>query len=107
MFTTVQDLGRPGHGPLGVSQSGAADSVSLRIGNLLVGNPEGAAALEMTILGGAFVFPEGGVVALTGSDFCASIPMDAACEIKPGEVVKTGSTKTGARCYLCVRGGIT
>jgi biotin-dependent carboxylase-like uncharacterized protein len=111
MFTTVQDLGRPGYGPLGVSRSGAADPVSLRIGNILVGNPEGAAALEMTLLGGTFAFPDGGVVALAGSDFGATlnsvpIPMHEAVELKPGEVVKTGPTKSGARCYLCVRGGI-
>jgi antagonist of KipI len=106
MFTTVQDLGRPGYGPLGVSRSGAADPVSLRIGNLLVGNPENAAALEMTLLGGTFVFPEGGVVALAGSDFGATIPLHMACDLQPGEVLKTGSTKSGARCYLCVRGGI-
>ena len=47
LFTTVQDLGREGFGPIGVSASGAADPVSLRIGNRLVGNPQGAAGLEM------------------------------------------------------------
>ena len=45
LLTTVQDLGRPGFGAMGVSASGAADRVSLRIGNRLVGNPHGAAAL--------------------------------------------------------------
>lgn len=69
MFTTVQDLGRYGYGPLGVSPSGAADPISLRLGNLLVGNPENTAALEMTLLGGTFLFPDGGIVALAGSDF--------------------------------------
>ena len=59
MFTTVQDLGRYGYGPIGVSPSGAADPIALRIGNLLVGNPESAAALEMTLIGGTFVFPGG------------------------------------------------
>ncbi len=106
MFTTVQDLGRPGYGPLGVSRSGAADPVSLRIGNLLVGNLENAAALEMTLLGGTFAFPEGGMVALSGSDFGATIPLHTAWELQPGEVLKSGPTKNGARCYLCIRGGI-
>src|SRR6266478_7882589 len=49
LLTTVQDLGREGFGPLGVSPSGAADAVALRIGNRLVGNEEGAAGLEMTL----------------------------------------------------------
>ncbi len=111
MFTTVQDLGRFGYGPLGVSPSGAADPMALRIGNLLAGNSESAAALEMTLLGGTFVFPEGGVAVLTGSDFGATIdgqpaPMWTAVEIRPGQMLRTGPTKSGARCYLCVAGGI-
>src|SRR5437588_11829973 len=68
LLTTVQDLGREGYGPLGVSPSGAADAVSLRTGNRLLGNAEGEAGLEMTLLGGTFAFPEGAVVALAGSD---------------------------------------
>jgi len=111
MFTTVQDLGRYGYGPLGVSPSGAADPIALRIGNLLVGNLESAAALEMTLLGGTFLFPEGGVVALAGSDFGPAIDgialaMWTACEIRPGQTLRTGPTRSGARCYLCVQGGI-
>jgi antagonist of KipI len=68
LLTTVQDLGRVGYGPLGVSPSGAADPVALRLGNLLVGNEPGAAALEMTLVGGSFLFPDGAVVALAGAD---------------------------------------
>ena len=152
MFTTVQDLGRYGYGPLGVSPSGAADPISLRIGNLLVGNPENTAALEMTLLGGTFLFPDGGLVALAGSDFGPAllsnptrqgrdpllgdslpssptrqggdlllgdslpssptrqggdaIPMHAPFDIPPGGILKTGPSRNGARCYLCVAGGI-
>jgi len=111
MFTTVQDLGRYGYGPIGVSPSGAADPISVRIGNLLVGNPETAAALEMTLLGGTFVFPDGGLVALAGSDFGstvdgATVPLWKAIEIRPGQTLRTGPTRSGARCYLCAAGGI-
>lgn len=107
MFTTVQDLGRPGYGPMGVSASGAADAVSLRVGNLLVGNREGAAALEMTLSGGTFAFPQGGVVALTGSDMGAGLPLWTACTLEPGDMLRFGASLTGARSYLCVRGGIS
>ena len=69
LFTTVQDLGREGFGPMGVSASGAADAISLRIGNRLAGNAEGAAALEMTLVGGTFVFERDAVIAVTGADF--------------------------------------
>jgi len=111
LFTTVQDLGRQGFGPMGVSPSGAADAVSLRVGNRLVGNAEGAAGLEMTLLGGTFAFPDGAVLALAGSDFGAtldtkSVQLWTAFEAKPGQTLKLGPTQTGARCYLCVRGGI-
>jgi antagonist of KipI len=111
LFTTVQDLGREGFGAMGVSPSGAADAVSLRVGNRLVGNAAGAAGLEMTLLGGTFAFPDGAVVALAGSDFGATLdgkPAElwATFEMKPGQVLKMGPTRTGARCYLCVQGGI-
>jgi antagonist of KipI len=111
LFTTVQDLGREGFGPIGVSPSGAADPVSLRLGNRLVGNAEGAAGLEMTLLGGAFLFPEGTVVALAGSDFGATldrVPVDpwTSVEARSGQTLHLGPTRSGARCYLCVQGGI-
>jgi antagonist of KipI len=111
LFTTVQDLGREGFGPMGVSASGAADAVSLRIGNQLVGNAEGAAGLELTLLGGTFAFPDGAVVALAGSDFGATldgkpVEMWTSFEAKPGQTLRLGPTRSGARCYLCVRGGI-
>lgn len=111
LLTTVQDLGREGCGLLGVSASGAADAISLRLGNRLTGNAEGAAALEMTLLGGTFAFPDGAVVALTGSDFGATlegnpVEMWTAFEAKPRQVLRVGPTRSGARCYLCVRGGI-
>jgi biotin-dependent carboxylase-like uncharacterized protein len=101
LFTTVQDLGRPGYAHLGVSLSGAADELALRIGNLLVGNPENAAALEMPAVGGTFVFDSDTVVALTG----------ATCEAEMWRPFRTrrvrvGWLSDGARAYLCVRGGI-
>jgi antagonist of KipI len=111
LLTTVQDLGREGFGPMGVSPSGAADAISLRVGNRLVGNPEGSAALEMTLLGGTFVFPDGAVLALTGSDFGAtlggaSVPTWTSLEARRGQTLRMGPTRSGARCYLCVHGGI-
>ena len=111
LLSTVQDLGREGFGPLGVSASGAADAISLRLGNRLVGNAEGAAALEMTLLGGTFLFPKGAIIALTGSDFAATLDgsplaLCTSVEVKPGQTLRAGSTLSGARCYLCVQGGI-
>jgi antagonist of KipI len=111
IFTTVQDLGREGFGTMGVSASGAADPISLRIGNRLVGNPEGAAALEMTLVGGAFRFERAAVIAVTGADFGPSLdgvamPIWTPIEIRESETVRFGASRSGARAYLCVRGGI-
>jgi antagonist of KipI len=111
LLSTVQDLGREGFGPFGVSPSGAADPISLRLGNRLVGNAEGAAGLEMTLLGGTFVFPGGAVIAVTGSDFGATLDGEplhlwASVEAKAGQTLRVGSTRSGARCYLCIQGGI-
>jgi antagonist of KipI len=104
--TTVQDLGRFGWAHFGVSASGAADALALRAGNLLVGNAENAAALEMTLAGGVFEFEHAAVIALTGSDFGAGLPMWSAVEVGAGETVRCGPTRSGARCYLAVRGGL-
>ncbi len=111
LLTTVQDLGREGFGPMGVSACGAADPVALRLGNRLVGNVESSAGLEMTLLGGTFIFPQGAVVAMTGSDFAATldgapVEMWTSVKVNPGQTLRLGHTLSGARCYLCVQGGI-
>ncbi len=104
--TTVQDLGRFGYAHMGVSASGAADPFAFRAANLLVGNAENAAALEMTLVGGTFEFETAAVIALTGSDFAAGPPLWRPVELQAGAVVKCGATRAGARCCLAVRGGI-
>ncbi|HEY3739011.1 MAG TPA: biotin-dependent carboxyltransferase family protein [Bryobacteraceae bacterium] len=107
LFTTVQDLGRNGFAHLGVSPAGAADPLALRIGNRLMGNLDVAAAIEMTLQGGRYEFDCDAAVALTGANFeHASIPMWRALKIQRGAVIEIGGAKTGARGYLCVRGGI-
>ena len=111
LLTTVQDLGRQGFGPLGVSPSGAADPTALRLGNRLLGNAEGAAALEMTLLGATLLFPEGAIVSLAGADFGAELdgvplPLWSSVEVGRGQTLHAGATRSGARCYLCVGGGI-
>lgn len=111
LLTTVQDLGRVGYGPMGVSPSGAADAVALRLGNLLVGNECGAAALEMTLTGGSFAFPSGAVVALTGADFgatldCQPLEMWTPHAVMPGGRLTLSATKNYARGYLAVAGSI-
>jgi antagonist of KipI len=108
--TTVQDFGREGFGVLGISASGAADTVALRLGNLLLENKAGAPALEMTLTGGTFLFPDGAVICLAGANFDAQVEGQALelwrpHAILPGKRVAFGATRDYARCYLCVAGG--
>jgi biotin-dependent carboxylase-like uncharacterized protein len=110
-LTTVQDLGRPGLAELGVPRSGAADRGSLRLANRLVGNPEGAAALEVT-LGGLVVRAAGALtVAITGADCPVlrdgrTVSRNAVVELPDGAVLALGWAGTGLRGYLAVRGGL-
>lgn len=109
--TTVQDLGRPGLAALGVPRSGAADRGALRLANRLLGNPESAAAFEVT-LGGLVVRAERGLwlsvtgapgpVLVDGSDVGSS----HAFTVGPGGLVEVGMPRAGLRTYLAVRGGL-
>ncbi|MEE5154345.1 urea carboxylase [Pseudomonas alliivorans] len=111
--TSVQDYpGRLGYWAVGVPPSGPMDSRALRQGNLLLGNAEGCAALEITMSGPLLRFNTDAVVAVTG----ASIPLTLdgeSCPMNTTLLVKAGSTLAlgtiagaGARSYLCVRGGL-
>ena len=109
-FTTVQDRGRYGFAHLGISPAGAADALSLRIANLLVGNDEYAPALEMTLVGATLEFEESAIVAVSGANFdCRVGPKwlhaHTAIEVPAGAVLQCGSTTDGARSYLAVQGG--
>ena len=111
LLTTVQDLGRPGFGALGVPSGGAADAHALRLGNLLLGNDEAAAALEVTLAGPELVFEEDALVVLAGAPFAATldgevVPTWSATRVRSGGRLALGRAISGARGYLCVQGGI-
>ncbi len=109
--TTIQDLGRNGYSHYGVSSSGAADDLSFRLGNLIVGNKENLAAIEMTLLGGDYKFDIDANISLTGSKFDAKIEGESLhfyknIPIQSGQLLSIGQSLQGSRCYLAVRGGI-
>ncbi len=109
--TTVQDAGRFGFAHLGVSPAGAADNIAFRFGNLLVGNENNEAALEMTLIGGAFEFQANSIIAVTGAD-CSpaldeeTIPLWTSIFVRAGETLRCQAMRDGARSYLAVNGGI-
>ena len=111
LLTTVQDLGRPGLAHLGVPTAGAVDRRAFALANRLVGNPAGAAALEITVAGPELELETGGWVALTGGRAEATLdgrpfPMDVAVRTSAGQVLAVGQLTSGLRAYLAVRGGI-
>lgn len=111
LLTTVQDLGRAGFRALGVPAGGALDGVSLRVANLLVGNLEGAGALEVTLRGPSLRFQADGVVALAGAPGPLTLdgvpaPFCAPLTVRAGQLLQLGALQSGARAYLAVRGGL-
>jgi len=112
LLTTVQDLGRPGYAALGVPRSGALDAPALRLANRLVGNPEGAAALESTLTGCALRCAVPVFAAVTGAPGPVTVdgrpvPFGAPFAVPAGAVVELGAATTGLRGYLAVSGGFT
>lgn len=111
-FTTVQDEGRFGYQEYGVTPSGPMDDRAFRIANILVGNPQGEGALEITFKGPELVFDQDNVIAVTGSDMQPSvnnqrIPMYAAVAVHAGDVLRFGfAAGGGCRGYIAFAGGL-
>lgn len=110
-LATVQDLGRPGFGHLGVPSGGAADAGSLIQANELVGNVAGAAGLEFTLGRAVLRFGCDAVVAVTGAAAAVTVGDGAAgygtaLRVPAGAVLRIGAPPAGLRTYLAVRGGI-
>ena len=115
-MTTVQDLGRRGYGRHGVSKSGAADNISLRLGNSLVGSLSNSAGLEVAMGGLQLKCIERPVViALTGADCGASVTrsmlpgappesilINHTVSLRPGDILSMGYAKDGARGYVSI-----
>ncbi len=114
-FTTVQDVpGRTGYWHVGVPPNGPMDDLSHRLANQVVGNDEGAAALELTTSGPTLRFPDGGVIALGGAPMSfrldgVMMPPWVPVTVPPGGTVEIGSVAIGVpglRSSLGIRGGI-
>jgi antagonist of KipI len=111
LLSTIQDEGRPGYLAFGVPLSGAIDAESYAVANVLAGNPRGAAAIEMTLLGGAFRFEEPAYVAIAGADMQATldgarVSPGSAFPVRRDGLLAFSSALDGGRTYLAVRGGI-
>jgi antagonist of KipI len=110
MLSTLQDRGRYGFQHLGVPVSGAMDSFSHRIANILAGNDADEATLEITLLGPRLRFEHDALIALCGADLSPAVDGTALPEGKPvrvraGTVLDFGTSNAGCRAYLAIHGG--
>jgi len=111
LLTSVQDGGRHGCGAIGIGRAGAMDEVSLRLANMLVGNAQGAAALEITLRGPRLRFDTDALVALAGAEIDArcgdeSMPRWRPIRLRAGSELNLGGMRRGARAYLAIAGSI-
>ena len=109
--TTVQDLGRFGYRHLGVGVAGALDGYSARVANLLVGNPENCALLEIALHGPRLRFKQAARIAITGAGVDAhsegiAIPGWRHVDLPAGCELAIGRCRRGARAYLAIAGGV-
>ncbi|WP_203290223.1 biotin-dependent carboxyltransferase family protein [Metabacillus sp. cB07] len=110
LLTTVQDIGRYGYQKYGVIVSGSMDTLSHRIANLLVGNDEHEAVIEMTMIGARFEFQDDALISICGGDFSPTIDsrpvkMWRPVLIRKGSILSFGHVKKGCRAYLAAAGG--
>lgn len=111
MFTTVQDLGRSHFQQYGVPVGGAMDKSALRLINMLVGNEENEAGLEMTIMGPKLLIKKTTLLAIGGADMepllnGERIPLWRPILAEEGSMLCFGKAKSGCRTYVTFAGGI-
>jgi len=114
-LATVQDLGRTGALRWGVGTSGAMDPLALAAGNILLGNDEGAAAVEVPVFPFQVRFAQDCAFAVTGADVAAQLDDEPllpwwSTQARAGQVLQLGLPQPGpwraSRAYLCVAGGV-
>ncbi|MEO8440355.1 MAG: biotin-dependent carboxyltransferase family protein [Spartobacteria bacterium] len=110
-LTSVQDLGRARRRREGIAVGGALDPLAARLTNLLVGNEEGSALLEITLGGLRLRFEDDRTVAWSGATLSArlgegEIPAGRPAVVRAGEELEFGQASAGCRAWLAISGGI-
>ncbi|MGO4854205.1 biotin-dependent carboxyltransferase family protein [Phaeovulum sp. W22_SRMD_FR3] len=108
---SVQDLGRDGQYFQGLGRAGAMDALALQLGNLLLGNPQDAAGIEVQMMPFRLRFLTAQAFAVTGADCAADLDGQALppfwrAEAQPGQVLTLGPVRRGCRAYVALQGGV-
>ena len=101
MLTSVQDLGRIGYQQYGVSVSGVMDPRSASIANILVGNDEGEAVLECTMMGPHIRFDAPNIIAITGGDLGATLDGQRIDTYRADAALHHAAHRLPRVCSLC------
>ena len=110
IYTSVQDLGRPGYASIGVPVSGVMDQHSARMANLLLGNKETDAILEITLGNTSFLFEKEIFAIVSGARSNitlngTSVVLNSVIKLPENAILKIGIPQSGVRNYLAVKGG--
>lgn len=110
LLTTIQDQGRWGYQKEGIPVSGAMDTLSLQIANLLVSNSRNEACLEITLLGPKLKFDTDTTIAITGANLQPKLnghPISGwrSIQIEKGSLLEFNQAQQGCRAYLATSGG--
>lgn len=111
LSTSVQDLGRIGFQQYGVVVGGVMDEIAARIANVLIGNKEEDAVLELTLMGPTLLIQKDTVISICGADLSAKIdrvpvPLWKPIFVKEGSILHFGRPQKGCRAYLAIAGGM-
>ncbi|MCV9884343.1 5-oxoprolinase subunit C family protein [Metabacillus halosaccharovorans] len=110
LLTTIQDLGRKGFQQYGVVVGGVMDDAAARLANIMVGNSEDEAVLELTVIGPSLMFEQDYLISICGADLSAKIdnirvPLWRPVLVKKGSCLTFGRPINGCRSYVAVAGG--
>ena len=110
-FTTIQDNGRFGYQQMGIPVCGVLDSFAFKGANILVGNDDNQAVLEITVMGPSLEFTKEMVIALTGAKMGMTLndkPIEQwkSIRVSPGDILTISQIQSGCRSYLAFTGGL-
>ena len=113
LLSLVEDGGRSGSAGIGVPPAGPADPDSMRLANRLVGNPDRAAAIEVTAVGPRLRFAGDAHVGVVGSAADGvevrlddrPVATGAVVPVSDRQVLTVGRVLCGLRAYVAVAGG--
>ena len=110
LYTSIQDLGRFGFRNYGVPISGVMDEYHAKLANLILGNDQNAAVLEMTLQGARMIFHEPTQIVICGADLSpklnrALLRPNIPVNVSKGDQLDFGARKSGVRAYLAIKDG--